>query len=224
MWENAQVVTANVLQGAMWWRSKKPVFLENCKAIFSTKCKNKNKIILRENNCLVSDPIAVADIFNTYFVNIADGIGKDIDGKIPPDYENDESLINMISKYDSHPSILAIKRARQQCCPFQFSEVMYDDVYSLLVNLDPKKATGYDNIPSKLLKVGSFSLAGTLCKLINFSITECKFPDILKFAEVSAQYKKIWYALQRKLQTSQYSCSAIQSIWKSTLQANDLIL
>ena len=169
---------------------KNQSFWKTVKPFLSTKCKNKNKIFLRENDCLVSDPIAVADIFNTYFVNIADGIGKDIDGKIPPDYENDESLINMISKYDSHPSILAIKRARQQCCPFQFSEVMYDDVYSLLVNLDPKKATGYDNIPSKLLKVGAFPLAGTLCKLINFSITECKFPDILKFAEVSAQYKK----------------------------------
>ena len=67
---------------------------------------------------------------------------------------------------------------------------MYD-VYSLPVNLDPKIATGYDNMPSKLLKFGAFPLAGTLCKLINFSITECKFPEILKFADVSAQYKKI---------------------------------
>ena len=53
---------------------------------------------------LVSDPTAVADIFNTHFVNIADGIGKYIDSEIPPDYQNDESLINMISKYDSHTS------------------------------------------------------------------------------------------------------------------------
>ena len=59
------------------------------------------------------------------------------------------------------------------------------------MNLNSKKATGYDNIPSKLLKVGAFPLAGTLCKLINSFIAECKFPDILKFAEVSAQYKKI---------------------------------
>ena len=102
-------------QNQSFWKTVKP--------FLSTKCKNENKIFLREN-----DPIAVTDIFKTYFVNIADGIGNDIDGKIPPDYENGESLINMISKYDSHPSILAIKRARQQCCPFQFSEVMYDDV------------------------------------------------------------------------------------------------
>ena len=52
----------------------------------------------------VSDPTAVTDIFNTYFVNIADGIGKDIDGKIPPGYQNDESLIDMISNIISTPA------------------------------------------------------------------------------------------------------------------------
>ena len=85
------------------WKTVKP--------FLSTKCKNKNNIFLRENGCLVSDPTVVSDIFNAYFVNIADGKGKDIDGEIPPDYLNDESLIKMISKYDSHPSILAINKA-----------------------------------------------------------------------------------------------------------------
>ena len=72
---------------------------------------------------------------------------------------------------------------------------MYDDMYSLPANLDPQKTTSYDNIPPKILKVGAFPLAGTLRKLMHSSVAECEFPDILKFAEVSAQYKKIWYAL-----------------------------
>ena len=55
---------------------KNQSFWKTVKPFLSTKCKNKNKIFLRENDCLVSDPIAVADIFNTYFVNIVIGIGK----------------------------------------------------------------------------------------------------------------------------------------------------
>ena len=67
-------------------------------------------------------------------------------------------------------------------------------------------------MPSKPLEVGAFPLAGNLCKLINFSITDCKFADICwRFSTI----QNIWYALQRKLQTSQYSCSVIRSIQKS---------
>ena len=84
-----------------------------------------------------------------------------------------------------------MKKARQQCYLFQFSEVMYDDVCSLLVNWDPKMAAGCD-IPCKPLKLGTFPLLGTWCKLINSSKAECKVRDILKFAEISAQYKNIY--------------------------------
>jgi len=83
-------------------------------------------------------------------VNIAGGIGKDIDSEIIPNYQDDEALLEMITRYDSHPSILAIKQARQQCSMFKFSDVPMHDAYQLLAKLDIKKATGYDNIPSKL--------------------------------------------------------------------------
>ena len=53
-----------------------------------------------------------------------------------------------------------------------------------------KRVTGYANIHSELLKVGTLPLSGTWCNLINYSIAEWKFPDILKFAEVSARYRK----------------------------------
>ena len=45
---------------------------------------------------------------------------------------------------------------------------MYDDVYFLHGNLEPKKATGYNNITSKLLKVDVIPLSCILCKLFFF--------------------------------------------------------
>ena len=57
------------------------------------------------------------------------------------------------------------------------------------MNVNDKKATGYDGIPCKLLKIGAYPPARILRKLINMSILECKFPDMLKFAEISALLK-----------------------------------
>ena len=66
-----------------------------------------------------------------------------------------------------------------------------NQIFQILRNMDDKKATGYDGIPCKLLKIGAYPLAEILCKLINISTSECRFPDKLKLAEISALFKKI---------------------------------
>ena len=60
----------------------------------------------------------------------------------------------------------------------------------MLIKMDGKKATGFDEISSKFLKMGA-TLAGPISRLINLSILDCKFPDILKYAEVNALFKRI---------------------------------
>ena len=97
----------------------------------------------------------------------------------------------LIAKYDNHPSILAIQSAVLEHGIFEFEQVDINQIYQILVNMNDKKATGYDGIPCKLLKLGAFPLAEILCKLSNISISECKFPDVLKLAEISALFKKI---------------------------------
>ena len=57
--------------------------------------------------------------------------------------------------------------------------------------MDGKKATGFDEISSKFLKIGATPLPGPIPQLINLSILECKFPDILKCTEVNALLKRI---------------------------------
>ena len=57
--------------------------------------------------------------------------------------------------------------------------------------MDSKKSTGYDGFPVKLLKVGSDPLSMIISELINMSIDECTFPDLLKYAEIAALFKKL---------------------------------
>ena len=73
---------------------------------------------------------------------------------------------------------------------FKFTELSSSDVLRLLLKIDTSKAVGFDNIPGKLLKIGASSLAVPVTALVNMSIQENTFPDLLKYAEVSSLYKK----------------------------------
>ena len=80
---------------------------------------------------------------------------------------------------------------------FMFSQVNENDICIKLEKLNSKKATGYDNIPPKLIKLGSECLAGPMAKLVNKSIETSTFSKILKPAEVTTVFKKN-YALDKK--------------------------
>ena len=54
---------------------------------------------------------------------------------------------------------------------FKFSSTTVKEVVGLLNKTDPAKATGYDDIPPKSLKMGATELAPTITNLINQSKT-----------------------------------------------------
>ena len=56
--------------------------------------------------------------------------------------------------------------------------------------MDPKKAQGYDNIPSKLLRLGASGISSHVSQLVNHCLYVCEFPDIMKLADVSSLFKK----------------------------------
>ena len=59
-----------------------------------------------------------------------------------------------------------------------------------LKRLNPKKSTGFDNIPGKLLKLANRELSKPLTFIINNSIMQNVFPNEMKRAEVSPIFKK----------------------------------
>ena len=165
------------------------IFGPRSNTYINSKCHVQENIILREKDDIVNDAKSVVKIFNDYFTGIASDIG--FNDPIPDDYSKDEVLISLITKYDNHPSIIAIQSAVQEHGTFEFEQVDINQFYQIRVSMNDKKATGYDGLPCKLLKLGAFPLAGIICKFINISISECKFPDVLKLAEISALLKQI---------------------------------
>ena len=53
-----------------------------------------------------------------------------------------------------------------------------------------KKATGYDNIPGKIIRLAHKELSVPFANLINISLSRNVFPDIMECAEVSPIFKK----------------------------------
>ena len=60
----------------------------------------------------------------------------------------------------------------------------------LMQRMDPKKAQGYNNIPSKLLRLGASGIFSHVSQLMNHCLHVYEFPDIMKLADVSLVFKK----------------------------------
>ena len=94
-------------------------------------------------------------------------------------------IFTIAKSYENHPSILQIK---QNICSssfhvkekFRFHFVNEIEIKKLIQGLNPKKATGIDTIPPKLIKVAVEFLTPLLTKSINSSIEHNIFPDLAK--------------------------------------------
>ena len=60
----------------------------------------------------------------------------------------------------------------------------------MIKNINPRKATGCDNIPGKLIRIAFREISIPICFLLNDSITAKRFPSIMKYADVSPCFKK----------------------------------
>ena len=65
-----------------------------------------------------------------------------------------------------------------------------EDIQNMINGLNSAKSCGPNSIPTNLLKTHSSIFADPLKDLINESLVEGKFPDLLKIAKVCPVYKK----------------------------------
>jgi hypothetical protein len=105
--------------------------------------------------------------FNTFFVNVANDIVKDV-----------------IFDGNSHPNILKIKNNTQHNTLFDFKPTDVDTVNKLVNKMNIKKATGVDQISSKLLRAGAPVLNKHTTTLVNNTIKTSVCPTRLKEAQV----------------------------------------
>ena len=92
--------------------------------MFSDKIQTSTAITLLENNELVNDNRAVANIFNDYFVSITDSLDiPTVSENLTPTYEIRDPLDIALTKYESHPSIKLINERVQVEHTFEFEHV-----------------------------------------------------------------------------------------------------
>ena len=131
------------------------------------KCNSGDQnIILCEDNKIINDTCEVSEKFNTFFSTVADKIGED-------------------TVYDptTHPSILEIKNHVDVENNFEFQHITSDKIEKIIDKINIKKASGFDNIPAKVIKHDKQCkpiISNQLTSLINLSIDTGVFPDSLK--------------------------------------------
>lgn len=121
------------------------------------------------NNCEVTDVNHIAEALNEHFVNIGPSLAKQIN---PTQRDFRDYLRNPLS------------------CSFFLGPTSETEIYDSLLSLNPKKATGYDETPSKLLADAASAISKPLEFIFNLSFTTATFPDSLKIAKVIPVHKK----------------------------------
>ena len=127
-----------------------------------------NKIKDKEAN-VTSEPGKISNIFNDFFVNVADEITKTI--PITP-----KSPLDYLSNRTSNSLFLI--------------PVTSIEVNDLINILNPSKSVGPNSIPIKLLKIIGSSVSPLLALLVNKSFQSGIFPDKLEIAKVITLFKK----------------------------------
>ena len=185
-------------QDKTFWRTISPFFSDK-------KFRNGNHIILRECESTIVDSGEVAEIFNAFFSNIASEIG----------FQDQHSTAEeAISAHENHISVIKIRDTYgDKAYSFNFEVVDHTCIAKKLKMINIRKATGYDNIPAKLLRLAHNELTYPITNLVNNSMAMSTFPGQLKCAELSPLYKKEDNLNKKKISARQYSHRYLKTVW-----------
>ena len=141
------ITKSNLNINNKFWQFVKP-FLTN-KGVFGT-----GFISIKKDNQFIDNGIELAEMFNSYYINIVENMTC-----TPPDtsplYNLQKNGVycvkQIIKKFESHPSIVEIKKNINIVKKFTRKEWTISDINTLLKSVNTKEATGPDNIPPKLV-------------------------------------------------------------------------
>lgn len=119
--------------------------------------------MLNVNEIRITSATAIAE-FNSYYATI----GSKLD-----------QIFSSGSVVSDHFQSLSMPQK------FSFQPIEVSSIAKQLSSLQSKKASGLDNIPSRLLKVAAHSLAPSITYLFNLSLSNGVFPSEWKMAKVS---------------------------------------
>ena len=166
-------------------------FWKTIKPLFSGKIQSSANVTLRENDEIISNDLAVAEIFNDYFLNITSSLEIQT---IEPDIILPGNIIDPVDiaiiKYSNHPSIHRINSNFEPAEKCEFMPCSRMEMLTQINNLNHKKASPINSIPAKILKSNSDILLPYLTDAFNLCLSELAFPHELKAGDITALFKK----------------------------------
>ena len=110
-----------------------------------------------------------------------------------------DPTIKAIMKYKNYPSILRINDKMEADSSFNFHAISDEDMEKQLFYTNISKSFQVNNIPLKILKENRNIFSDMLSNDFNNSICKAKFPDNLKYADITAAFKKTTVWLNRTI-------------------------
>jgi hypothetical protein len=138
--------------------------------------KNHNIPLININDKLSDNYQTIANEFNRYFANIANGtLTKNSSNN---NTTNSTQFLEYLYKAfnNSFPSI--------SLTPTNTNEIRY-----IIKKLKTKTSSGYDEIPMKILKVSTPYIISQLTHVINKTLSMGTFPSSLKYAQINPVFK-----------------------------------
>ena len=160
------------------------------KPFFTDKQKKSDKIILVENNDIITDNARNANVMNEYFVNITKKLEIPKIKTKTPSPEHTDLIDKIIYSYSEHPSIKKIHEMVNIPEKFKFRVVDQIQIEQEILKLNGRTSAGPDAIPPKIIKDSISVVTPYLTKLFNKSITDNLFPSNLKKGNVTSLFNK----------------------------------
>ena len=133
----------------------------------------------------------LAKEFNEYYINIVQNATGKATIKLQVS-NNDKSTVDTVIKtYEHHPSIKRIKEhIQKEKNDFNIKAASVGQINKIIKGLNPKKATGSDKIPVKIVRLEASVINSYLTNTINNDHPNNAFSDSAKLASVRPIYKK----------------------------------
>ena len=167
-----------------FWKVMKPVLTN--KGIISS-----DVIILEENGELISDESKLVEIFNNHYINIVETtMGSPPTSLGDPSDPNMDTVRSIIDKFADHPIIVKIRDNKPSIGSFSLPLATEEEINNILKNIDTSKSCGPDKIPPRLVKIAADILDGPLVDIINDNVSNNRFSENAKNANVPPIFKK----------------------------------
>ena len=133
----------------------------------------------------------LAKEFNEYYINIEQNTTGKATIKLQGSNNDKSTVETIIQTYEHHPSIKLIKEHIQnEKNDFNIKAASVGQINKIIKGLNPKKATGPDKIPVKIVKLAASVIDSHLTNINNNDLSDNAFSDSAKLASVRPIYKK----------------------------------